>query len=99
MKKILSITLQFLLFFLTFAIGSFAHPFHLSWDLAAATSPSVHRSFVLDGLLLALALFIVIVIIQAIRKRLCNTQWTALAFFRAVAAGYAIKLGFITREV
>jgi hypothetical protein len=98
MKRILFITLQFFLFFFIFAVGSFMHPFNLHWGLTVI-GPHITRYFVPDGLLLALGVFIAIVVIQALRKRLCNTQWTALAFFLAIAAGYTMKLGFITREL
>ena len=98
MKKLLFTLLQFLLFFIVFVAGTFLHPFNLHWGLTV-TTPNVTRYFVPDGLLLTLALFIAIVIIQAIRKRLCNTTWTAIAFLLAVAVGYAMKLGFITHEL
>jgi hypothetical protein len=98
MKKLLSTLLQFLLFFIVFAVGSFLHPFNIHSG-TTVLAPTVTRYFVADGLLLSLALFIAIVIIQAIRKRLCNTTWTAIAFLLAIAVGYALKLGFITREL
>jgi hypothetical protein len=98
MKKLLSTLLQALLFFIVFAVGTFLHPFNLRWGLTV-TAPFVTRFFVPDGLLLALALFIAIVITQAIRKRLCNTTWTIIAFMLAVVAGYAMRLGFMTHEL
>ena len=100
MKKFLSTFLQFFLFLLTFAIGSFARPFHLSWDLASASSANVHRTFVPDGLLLMVILFVLILIMEALMKRLRTfAPWTTLAFVLAAIVGYAMKLGFITRDL
>jgi hypothetical protein len=96
-KKILFPILQFLLFLVLFGVGSFLHPFNLHW--ATRTAPSGATSFFIpDGLLLAVGLFLAIVIVQAIRKRSCATRWTVIAFVLAVGAGYAIRLGFITRD-
>jgi hypothetical protein len=97
MKKFLSILLQFFLFLIVFAVGSFLHPFNFHWDNTVTAAGA--RYFVADGLLLALGLFLVIIITQAVRKRLCDTTWTVIAFFLAVAVAYAMKLGFITREL
>lgn len=97
MKKVLFSILQFLLFLIVFAAGSFLHPFNLHWGLTI-TTPSVTRYFVPDGLLLALGLFLVIAIIQIIRKRLGAVAWTTLAFLLAAVVGYALQLGFVTRE-
>lgn len=99
MKKFLSIFLQFFLFLLTFAIGSFAHPFNLHWGLTV-TTPTVTRYFVPDGLLLMAILFILILIMEALMKRLRTfAPWTALAFVLAGIVGFAMKLGFITRDL
>ena len=99
MKKFLSIFLQFFLFLLTFAIGSFAHPFNLHWGLTV-TTPTVTRYFVPDGLLLMVILFILILIMEALMKRLRTfAPWTTLAFVLAAIVGFAMKLGFITRDL
>jgi len=98
MKRLLFTLLQALLFFIVFVVGTFLRPFNLRWGLTV-TTPSITRFFVPDGLLLTLALFIAIVITQAIRKRLCNTTWTIIGFMLAVVAGYAMRLGFITHEL
>jgi len=94
MKRALAILGQFLLFLLLFACGSFLHPFNLHW--ATTVTPEGTRYFVPDGLLLALGAFLAIVIAQSLRKRLCYTSWTVIAFVFAVVAGYIIKLGFVT---
>jgi hypothetical protein len=99
MKKFLSTFLQFFLFLLTFAIGSFAHPFNLRWGLTA-TTPTVTRYFVPDGLLLMVILFVLILIMEALMKRLRTfAPWTTLAFLLAAIAGFVMKLGFITRDL
>jgi hypothetical protein len=99
MKKFLSTFLQFFLFLLTFAIGSFAHPFNLRWGLTV-TTPTVTRYFVPDGLLLMVILFVLILIMEALMKRLRTFgPWTTLAFVLAAIVGYVMKLGFITRDL
>ena len=97
MKKFLFTLLQFFLFLIVFAAGSFLHPLNFHWHNTVTAAGA--RYFVADGLLLSLGLLILIVIAQAIRKRLCNTTWTVIAFVLAVAVAYAMKLGFITREL
>lgn len=94
MKTALAILGQFLLFLLLFAAGSFLHPFNLHW--ATTATPAGTRYFVPDGLLLALGVFLATVLVQALRKRTCNTTHTVIAFVLAIAAGYLIKLGFVT---
>ena len=97
MKKFLSALLQFFLFLIVFAVGSFLHPLNLHWGNAITATGA--RYFVADGLLMALCLLLAIIIVQAVRKRLCNTTWTVVAFILAIAIAYAMKLGFITREL
>jgi hypothetical protein len=97
MKKFLFTLLQFFLFLIVFVVGSFLHPLNIHWHNSVTATGA--RYFVADGLLLSLGLLILIVIAQAIRKRLCNTTWTVIAFVLAVAVAYAMKLGFITREL
>jgi xanthine/uracil permease len=98
MKKAISTIGQLLLFLVIFAFGSFLHPFNLHWATTTAASGAV-RYFIPDGLLLAVGVFLAIVTTQALRKRMCNTTWTVVAFLLAIAIGYALKLGFITQEL
>ena len=97
MKIALATVLQFLLFLFIFAVGSVLHPFNLHW--ATTTSPQATRFFVPDGLLLALGLFLAILAVQALRKRLCDSPWTILSFVLAISIGYAMKFGFVTKDV
>ena len=97
MKNILVTFLQFLLFLIVFAVGSFLHPFNLHWATTAAAGTS--RFFIPDGLLLALGVFLAILAVQALRKRTCDTPWTILGFVLAIVIGYAMKFGFVTKDL
>ncbi|MBN9617651.1 MAG: hypothetical protein BGO25_11935 [Acidobacteriales bacterium 59-55] len=96
MKKLLSTVLQFVMFLLVYAIFSLFPPFHVERVLIA--TPTYSRIFILDGILITLALYIVIVIIETLVKRLCQVTWTTIAFVLAVILGYVMKFGFITHE-
>ena len=97
MKIVLAIAAQFLLFLILFAVGSFLHPFNLHWATTAAAGTT--RFFIPDGLLLAIGAFLAILIVQVLRKRTCDSPWTILSFVLAVGAGYALKFGFVTKEL
>jgi len=93
-KKILFTILQFFLFLFVLTVGTmFWHPFNLHWGVRV-TTPGVTHYYVPDGLLLAIGVFFAIVLVQAIRKRLCNTTWTIVAFLAAIALGW--QVGFVT---
>jgi hypothetical protein len=97
MKKILGTIAQFVLFFVTFAVGSFLVPLHLRQVLS--TTPQGTRIFIWDGVVLMIALFVLILVIEAVRKRIAAAgAWTTIAFLLAAAAGFAAKLGFLTIE-
>jgi hypothetical protein len=95
-KKVFFTILQFILFFVVFGAGSFFPPFHIEHVLSVTADGT--RVFIWDGVLLMTALFAVILLIQAARKRIGTSgPWTALAFVLAGLAGYAEKLGFLTK--
>lgn len=95
-KNVFFTILKFILFFVVFAAGSFFPPFHI--ERVLGTTPDGTRIFIWDGVLLMVALFVVILLIEALRKRLSTSaQWTALAFLLAGLAGYMAKFGFLTR--
>ena len=97
MKKVIPTILQFVLFLLVFGAGSFFPPFHFEHVLIA--TPGVTRIFVADGLLLMFALYILIVLVQVMRKRLrTSTPWTTLAVILATVSGLMMKFGFLTRS-
>ena len=98
MKRTLSIAGQFLLFFLVDAVGSiFYHPFGI---ITSTHTPSAaSRSFQWDGLLLMTIFFLLILIVEAMRKRLrVAAPWSLLSLLLAALAGYFLKFGFITHK-
>jgi hypothetical protein len=97
MKNFLSIILQLILFLIVFFAGSLFPPFHIEHILS--TGPAGTRIFVADGFLLMLALFIVFLLIEVLRKRIVTSgRWTVAAFILATALGLAMKFGFLTRS-
>jgi hypothetical protein len=96
MKKLLSTVLQFVMFLLVYAIGSLFPPFHVQRVLTA--TPTYTHIFIMDGLLIALGLYILIVLGESLAKRRCQITWTTIAFVLAIIFGYVMKFGFITHE-
>ena len=95
-KNVFFVLLQFALFWLVFAAGSFFPPFHM--EHVVGTTPDGTRIFIWDGVLLMILLFVIILLIEALRKRIRSAgPWTVLALVLAGIAGYAAKLGFLTR--
>ena len=92
MKAIL-VVLQTLLFIVLFAGGSFLPIFTSVPTWQVQTGPN--RFFVLDGLFLALIVYLLILLIEALRKRLRGPgALTTLALVLALALGLAMKFGF-----
>jgi hypothetical protein len=96
MKKLLSTVLQFVMFLLVYAIGSLFPPFHIQRLLIA--TPTYSRIFIMDGILIAVALYIAIVLGETIMKGRRQITWTTIAFVLALVLGYVMKFGFITHE-
>jgi hypothetical protein len=97
--KILSAVGQFLLFLLVFLAGSLASPFHLKWGVTVTTPGTTHY-FVPDGLLLAFVLYVVILLIEAVRKRLNPAGlYTTGAFLFALILGFLAKFGSVTKDL
>ena|ERR1700679_1138265 len=93
--KIILAILQFLLFFIAFAVGSFMTPFRIVHVIAF--SPRGSRIFYWDGIIVMLIVYVVILLIEAMRKRLRTAApWTTVALVLATVAGLAVKLGFLT---
>lgn len=93
--KAVLVVLQTLLFLLLFFLGSILPIFTSlpSWQIQTGSQ----RFFVMNGIVLALAAYLVILLIEAARKRLRGPgALTSLAFFLALALGLAMKFGFKT---
>jgi hypothetical protein len=96
MKKFIGTLLQFLLFLVVFGVFSLLSPFHVEHVLGSSAAGT--RIFIADGLILTVALYAVILLVAALRKRLViSAPWTSLAFMLAVVAGLMMKFGFLTR--
>lgn len=94
-KRVLSALLQFVLFLLAFAVGSFLPPFHI--ERVVSVTQAGTRFFLWDGIVLMALLLAVILIVEALRKRIRTSgPWTTAAFVLAAVAGLAAKLGFLT---
>jgi len=98
MKRAVSILSQFLLFLFVDAAGSiFYHPFHIQTALSG--SALVQRSFVWDGVILMLLVYLLMLLIAALRKRLrFSAPASTVALALAGLAGYLEKFGFITHN-
>jgi hypothetical protein len=95
-KNVFFALLQFIVFFVVFGAGSFVPPFHIEHVLGVTAEGT--RVFIWDGVLLMTALFVIILLIEAARKRVATAgPWTALAFILAGFAGYMAKFGFLTK--
>jgi hypothetical protein len=98
MKNFISVFFQSLLFLLVFFAGSIFPPFHIQRVLIV--TPTVTHLFVADGLLLMLSLYVVILCIQAMTKRLRgHALWTTVALVVAALAGLLMKFGYVTRDM
>jgi len=95
-RKVIFTLLQFLLFFFAFGAGSFLPPFHIEQTLGVTSEGT--RVFIWDGALLMTALFLVVLLIEALRKRIAaSAPWTFAAFVLAAIGGYVARFGFLTR--
>jgi len=97
MKKAILTIFQFVLFLIVFAAGSFFPPFHFEHVLIV--TPGFTRIFVADGLVLMVALYVLIVFVEVMRKRLRTAApSTTLAVILAAVLGLMMKFGFLTRS-
>ncbi|MDP9038807.1 MAG: hypothetical protein M3O02_05955 [Acidobacteriota bacterium] len=95
MKNALMTLLQFVVFVLTFAGGSFLAPMHLRQVLAVTGEGT--RVFVWDGVVLMTLVCVLILLIEQVRGHLRTAgRWTVAAYVLAAGAGLALKLGFMT---
>jgi hypothetical protein len=96
MKRILWGFLQFIVFLVVFLVGSLLPGMHLLlplWSVPAGDG----RIFVYDGLVLMIALYVLILLIAAARRRL-PVSWptSTVAFAVALILGLLSKFGFKT---
>jgi hypothetical protein len=99
MKRVLAVVGQFCLFFVVFLAGTLWDPFHLRW-FVTQPSPTSTRYFVPDGLILCVLLYLVILAIEAGRKRLLGSGvGTTLAFVLALVLGFLSKFGMATHDL
>jgi hypothetical protein len=95
MKQAIFAVLQFLLFLVIFAVGSFLPPFHIRQVVGHSVEGT--RIFYADGLMLAAVTMLLVLGIEAARKRIRTAGvWTVAAFVLAAALGLAMKFGFTT---
>ncbi len=93
MVKAILVVLQTLLFLLLFGVGSFLPVFSPVPTWQVQTGPS--RFFVMDGLVLTVVVYLVILLTELVRKRSRGGgALTTLAFFLALALGLAMRFGF-----
>jgi hypothetical protein len=97
MKKTISTVLQLILFLTVFFACSLFPPFHIEHVLS--TGPAGTRIFIADGLVLSLVLYLLILLIELLTKRLRTAApWTTLALILAIIFGLMMKFGFLTRS-
>lgn len=97
MRKTIVTILQLILFLFVFFVGSVLPPFHFEHVLIA--TPGFTRIFVADGIVLMFALYVLIVLVEVLRKRLrTSVPWTTLAVILAAILGLMMKFGFLTRS-
>ncbi len=94
MKTVLFSFVQLLLFLGVFLVGSFMNPLHLQWFVTHPTPGSTHF-FAPGGLLLMLAVYVLILLVQMVAKRM--TVSTTIAFVLALVLGLAARFGFVTQ--
>jgi hypothetical protein len=93
-KKIIFALLQFVLFLVAFFAGSLLPVFQILPSSAMAFANGT-RAFEWDGVYLMLAIFALILVMEALRKRLRSAApWTAMALALATVFGLAMKFGF-----
>ena len=98
-KKTFLVIVQLFLFYVVFLAGSLWDPFKMRWFVSHPTLTST-RYFVPDGLLLAFALYLLILLIEAAAKRIRTAgTLTTIAFVLAVIFGLLSKFGWLTHDV
>jgi hypothetical protein len=98
MKNALFLCLQFVLFLIVFVAGSLFPPFHI--EHVITTTPTTIHLFIADGLVLMIAFYLAIAVIEVVTKRIRTAlPWTTIAVVLAAIVGLVMKFGFITRDL
>ena len=93
LKKVFFTFLQFLLFLLVSFLGITMQVLHIIPSHLTKLADGT-RGFEWDGVYMMLALLVLILLIEALRKRIRSAApWTILALALAAIAEYAMKLG------
>lgn len=91
--RTLSILFQFFLFLIAFFVGGLLPVFHVLPLWSITTGPNT--SVVLDGLYLLFFLYILLVLVAALRRRLATSGLnTTVAFILALVIGLIAKFPF-----
>jgi hypothetical protein len=98
MKRVLIGVAEFFFFLLLDVIGGvFYHPFNVETKLAPTLLAT--RSFVWDGMLLMLAVWLLLLLMSVIRRRLASSALhSTIALALAALVGFFLKVGFITHN-
>ena len=96
-KRVLLSACFTVVYFVTFAAGSFLRPFGVTRILGS--HGLAVRLYVWDGVLLMLALYLLTLAIEALGRRLRDlAPWTTASLALAALLGYLLRLGFVTRD-
>ena len=96
-KRVLLTGFLVILYLAAFAAGSFARPFGVIRTLGS--QELAVRSFIWDGVLLMVGLYVLTLVIEAIGKRFRSlAAWTTVSLVVAGLIGYLLRLGFVTKE-
>jgi hypothetical protein len=99
MKKIVFGFLQFLLFVLVLLLVPIWNPLGLHW-FVTHPAPTITRFFAPEGVLMALALYIAILVMDLLRKRVLSSGFmTTVAFLLALLVSYTARFGFFTHDI
>ena len=94
-KNVIFTFLQFVLFSVAYVAGTILPPFGLLPSHVSTWADGT--KFEWDGVLMALALLVVILLIEALRKRLRSAApWTMLALALAAIVELFVRLGVTT---
>jgi hypothetical protein len=98
-KNTLLAIVQLFVFYVVFLAGSLFDPFRMKWFLSHPT-PLSTRFFVPDGLLLMIGLYLLLLIGEALARRIRGAGVvTTIAFVLALALGIFSKFGWATHDL